>query len=95
MAFHPINGPIFENGKLKPGVYQIQNIKTETFLDIEVHTRELCCRPERDLGRGRGFVRQLPLFFFSPVSDAFHFKVGNQTLRGRIYGEIRERADLV
>ena len=48
---------IFENGNLKPGIYKIQNIYTETFLDIEVHSREMCCRPKRDLGEGRGLVR--------------------------------------
>lgn len=49
---------IFENGKLKPGTYKIQNIYTETYLDIEVHSREVCCRPEGDLGEGRGLVRR-------------------------------------
>jgi len=47
---------IFKDGKLKPGIYKIQNIFSETFLDIEVYPRELCCRPARDLGEGRGVV---------------------------------------
>jgi len=47
---------IFKDGKLKPGIYQIQNIEAETYLDIEVHSREMCCRPARDLGEGRGVV---------------------------------------
>jgi len=44
----------FEKGNLGPGIYKIQNIYTETFLDIEIHSREVCCRPKRDLGEGRG-----------------------------------------
>jgi len=52
---------IFENGKLKPGIYKIQNLYTEGFVDIHEHSREMCCRPARDLGDGRGMVRQHPL----------------------------------
>ena len=35
-----LSSSIFENGKLKPGIYKIQNIKSEAYLDIEVATRE-------------------------------------------------------
>ena len=53
---------IFQDGKLKPGIYKIQNIETETYLDVEVHLREVCCRPAENLGEGRGFVRRyLPI----------------------------------
>jgi len=45
---------ILEGGKLKPGIYKIQNIQCETYLDIEVHTREVCCRAAKSLGEGRG-----------------------------------------
>jgi len=45
---------IFKDGKLKSGIYKIQNIYAETFLDIEVHSREVCCRPANNLGEGRG-----------------------------------------
>ena len=51
---------IFKDGKLKPGIYKIQNIQSDTYLDIEVHLRELCCRPAKDLGEGRGFVSRYP-----------------------------------
>ena len=51
-----LSSSIFENGKLKPGIYKIQNIKSEAYLDIEVATREVCCRPAQNLGEGRGFV---------------------------------------
>jgi len=45
---------IFQNGRLKPGIYKIQNIYTDTYLDIEVHSMTMCCHPARDLGEGRG-----------------------------------------
>jgi hypothetical protein len=54
---------IFANGKLKPGTYKIQNIYTETYVDVREHSRELCVRPVQELGEGRGIVRQYP----SPV----------------------------
>ena len=50
------DSPIFENGKLKPGIYKIQNLYTETYLDIHQHSKEVCCRPARDLEDGRGLV---------------------------------------
>ena len=53
---------IFKDGKLKPGIYKIQNIYTETYIDIEVHTRHLFCRPANDLGEGKGLVSRYPLF---------------------------------
>src|SRR6266478_3214681 len=35
---------IFRNGKLKPGVYKIQNLYSQAYLDIHEHSRETCCR---------------------------------------------------
>ena len=52
---------IFKDGKLKPGIYKIQNIVSETYVDVEVHTREIHCRPASNLGEGRGLVRRVPL----------------------------------
>ena len=48
---------IFLDGKLKPGIYMIQNIHSETYLDFHLRSMELCCRPRRDLERRRGLVR--------------------------------------
>jgi len=45
---------IFENGRLKPGVYKIQNLFSDTYLDIHHRSMQLCCRPARDLEEGRG-----------------------------------------
>jgi hypothetical protein len=47
---------VFEDGKLKPGIYKIQNVYTETYLDIDVYSRVVCCRPAHDLGEKRGLV---------------------------------------
>ena len=59
MTLHSANSPfpIFDDGKLKPGIYKIQNIETENYLDIELQTREVCCRPAVNLEEGRGLVR--------------------------------------
>ena len=46
-----------EDGKLKGGVYRIQNIYTESFLDTEIHSKSVCCRPAKDLVEERGLVR--------------------------------------
>lgn len=47
---------IFKDGKLKPGIYKIQNLCSGTYLDIHPHSREVCCRPAGDLEDGRGIV---------------------------------------
>ena len=63
MAANPTGGPfnIFEDGKLKPGTYKIQNLYTQTYLDIHEHSKQACCRPARDLEDGRGLVSMYPL----------------------------------
>jgi len=50
---------IFRDGKLKPGIYKIQNIVSQTYVDIREHTRELCGRPATLL-EGRGLVGWCP-----------------------------------
>ena len=62
MAPHPRNdsSTIFRDGRLKPGIYKIQNIVTQTYVDIEVHRRTVCSRPAQNLQEGNGLVR--PLF---------------------------------
>jgi len=47
---------IFEDGKPKQGIYKIQNLYAETYLDIHQHSKEVCYRPARDLEDGRGLV---------------------------------------
>lgn len=34
---------IFKGGKLKPGIYEIQNLYSQTYMDIHEHSREVCC----------------------------------------------------
>ena len=48
---------IFEGGRLKPGIYKIQNLYSQGYVDIYEHSREMCCRSAQDLGEGRGLVR--------------------------------------
>jgi len=48
---------IFQDGKLKSGIYKIRNVLTGTYADIEEHSRGMCCRPARDLEEGDGLVR--------------------------------------
>ena len=48
---------IFKDGKLKPGIYKIQNLYAQTYMDIHEHSRDVCCRPATALGEGRGLVR--------------------------------------
>ena len=54
---------IFKDGNLKPGIYKIQNLYNETFLDVQEHSREIYCRSVQDLREGMGLVRRCP----SPV----------------------------
>jgi len=65
---------IFEDGKLKPGIYKIQNLYSRTYLDILEHSRQMCCRPAQNLEEGNGLVRP---FFWSVVrrSDNHKWKV--------------------
>ena len=42
---------------MKPGIYKIKSILTQTYVDIEVHSRILCGRPDENLGAGSGLVR--------------------------------------
>jgi hypothetical protein len=65
---------ILKDGKLKPGIYKIQNINTETYLDVEVHKREVCCRPSKDLGEGRGLVSRYSSSF-AHASDGLQWEI--------------------
>ena len=52
---------IFKDGKLKPGIYKIQSLYNNAYLDIHEHAaRELHLRPAQDLGEGKGLVRRHP-----------------------------------
>jgi len=48
---------IFKDGKLKPGIYKIQNLYAQTYMEIHEHSREACCRPVGALEEGEGLVR--------------------------------------
>jgi len=45
---------LFKDGELKPGIYKIQNIVGQTYVDVRDRSRELCCRPATVLeGKGQ------------------------------------------
>lgn len=48
---------ILINGKLKLGIYQIQNLAGQTFVEMQESSRTLCCRPAKALSGGDGLVR--------------------------------------
>jgi hypothetical protein len=50
---------ILKDGKLKPGIYQIQNLVGQTFVEMQESARQLCCRPSTALSNGGGLVRSL------------------------------------
>jgi len=79
----PHNHTIFEGGKLKPGLYKIQNLVSKTYVDIHEHNMEVCCRPASALEKDDGIVRT-PLFpTFSLANPAF--TVGSPPVRRRLY----------
>ena len=65
---------IFKDGKLKPGFYKIQNLHSQTYMDVEERSREVCCRPVTTLEEGRGLVRP---FWVSVtrVSDDYKWEI--------------------
>ena len=73
---------ILKDGKLKPGVYKIQNIVGQTYVDIREHARELCCRPATVL-EGKGLVGLLPRL--SPIAVVMITSVGNSPFWSRLY----------
>lgn len=68
MALNPTSGSasIFKDGKLKPGIYRIQSLYTQTIMDIHEHSRDVCCRPATLLAEGMGLVRPVQ----QPAVDA-------------------------
>jgi hypothetical protein len=48
---------IFQDGKLKPGVYKIRSVLTQTYVDIEEHSRKMVSRPAENVEEGNGLVR--------------------------------------
>ena len=46
MLTPPTDDPmsIFVGGKLKSGTYKVQNLASQTYLEVLDHSKELCCR---------------------------------------------------
>lgn len=70
MIIHSANdaASISADGKVKPGIYRIQNIAGHTYLDIREESKELCCRPITVL-EGKGLVRPRPQLSPIPVAE--------------------------
>jgi len=49
-----------KDGELKPGIYQIQSLYNQTFLDIKEHSREIYCRSVQSPREAGGLVRRYP-----------------------------------
>ena len=65
---------VFQDGKVKSGIYMIYNIFHEAYLDIHEHpAREMYLRPAQDLGEGRGLVRRYHL----PVTRIVYLTIGS------------------
>jgi hypothetical protein len=58
---------IFQDGKLKPGIYKIRSVLTQTYVDIEEHSRKIVSRPAENLEEGNGLVRP----YISIVTGSF------------------------
>ena len=66
---------LFEDRKLKSEIYKLQNLYSWTYLDINEHSRQLCCRPTHNLEDGYGFVRPFSWFVIWHVPDDQKWKI--------------------
>ena len=65
-----MSSSILTDGKLKPGIYRIQNLAGQTFVEMQEGPRQLCCRPEAVLSSRDGLVRSIrPLITQVSVSN--------------------------
>lgn len=60
MYLSPNDDPmsIFVDGKLKPGTYKVQNLASDTYLEVLEPSKELCCRPATVLAPNDALVIQ-------------------------------------
>jgi len=58
MHLTPTDDPmsIFVGGKLKPGRYKVQNLASQTYLEVLEPSKELCCRPASALSPTNALV---------------------------------------
>ena len=84
MPLSPINDvmSIFVDGKLKPGTYKVQNLASQTYLEILEHSKELCCRPATVLTPEDALVIRNILLAFERLTFLM-FHSGNSKRRSR------------
>ncbi|KAF9649758.1 hypothetical protein BDM02DRAFT_3128122 [Thelephora ganbajun] len=68
---------ILQDGKIKPGIYKIQNIVSKTYADIKDHVRELCGRPSSTLEKSRG------LWEIQPLGPGYTIRKAGRTTFGK------------
>ena len=51
---------ILNDGRIKPGIYKIQNVVGQTYLEIREDSKELCCKPAAASEDGKGLVSPSP-----------------------------------
>ena len=60
---------ILINGKLKLGIYQIQNLAGQTAVEMQESSRTLCCRPAKGLSGGDGLARSTLVFIAESLAS--------------------------
>ena len=63
---------MLKDGKLKPGIYKIQYLGSNSYLDTNLHSKQVCTRPT--LSDGRGLVC-LYLLSAAHESDIYKRKI--------------------
>ena len=88
---------ILEHGRLKPGLYKIQNLVSKTYVDIHQHSMELCCRPASSLEKDDGIVSTLVVLPFPCQTHLSQWEVlplgGGYTIRMVAHRTLRAPAD--
>ena len=73
----------FKDGKLKRGIYKIQNIAvSQSYLEVRDHSQQLCCRPATALEREKEWW---VCILFSHHRSRQLFLVGSSPFRARVY----------
>ena len=68
---------ILQDGKLKPGIYKIQYLGSNSYVDTDLHSKQVCTRPT--LSEGRGLVC-LYLSSAAHESDIYKWNINQSAL---------------
>jgi hypothetical protein len=84
-----------ENGKSKPGVYKVQNLNSETHLDVLRHSKEVCRRPTKGFEDGGGGARTSVSESTISGSRIRRLKMGDQRVWVWVYDAEGEVTDAI